>query len=611
MTILQEIKKYSKLQLCSFTFEKMGYDKSTNKKKAYGLPTGEQRKAITPKKPLYDENHECVGIITGKQSGLTVIDCDTEMSYEILTSVYSEFKKYYTVKTKKGYHIYCKYTDKVKTSIGALKGTDILNDNSIVYAPPTAYKLPDKSIAQYKFIGGEIMEFPEFLIKKLNESKKEEKPVSKKTEKPNMTPKPTTLETIRPQDENLLEYFQLIVEAKCDEDKKYFNHRGKWIKIGMLIYSLNLPLSIWIQFSKNSNKYQEGECERIWSGFNCKSYTLGSLFWIARQCNEKEYYKLRQKHNYESVYEKPMVDIVEMNQRYLLDKIDEDTFEICPIMKQHLDTLMTTDVKVLNIKSPYGTSKTQLMIHAIEHYQPKRILMLSYRQTLTLDLKKNYENLGFEDYLTGNIEADRVIIQVESLLKLDTDSKVKQYDLVLIDESERILNQFNSHKTFHGTERDTFEYLYHIIDDSKKVICMDGGQTNRTYSFASNFGKTLNLHNIAKVHDYEMPLYNQKSLWKKELIDDLKKNKKIVIPGMSARDLRELADELIELFPEKNIKLYTGNTDSKVKMEDAGNVIEAWGQLDCLLYSPCFEAGVNFPLKHFDNLFARGILSND
>jgi len=123
-----------------------------------------------------------------------------------------------------------------------------------------------------------------------------------------------------------------------------------------------------------------------------------------------------------------MVDIVEMNQRYLLDKIDEDTFEICPNMKQHLDTLMTTDVKVLNIKSPYGTSKTQLMIHAIEHYQPKGILMLSYRQTLTLDLKKNYEKLGFEDYLTGDIEADRVIIQVESLLKLDTDSKVKQYD---------------------------------------------------------------------------------------------------------------------------------------------------------------------------------------
>ena len=101
------------------------------------------------------------------------------MSYEILTSVYSEFKKYYTVKTKKCYHIYCKYTDKVKTSIEKLSGIDIMNDNSVIFAPPTSYKLPDKSIAHYKFIGGEIMEFPEFLIKKLNESKKEEKPVSK------------------------------------------------------------------------------------------------------------------------------------------------------------------------------------------------------------------------------------------------------------------------------------------------------------------------------------------------------------------------------------------------------------------------------------------------
>ena len=103
-------------------------------------------------------------------------------------------------------------------------------------------------------------------------------------------------------------------------------------------------------------------------------------------------------------------------------------------------------------------------------YNPKRILMLSYRQTLTLDLKKNFEALGFENYLTGNIEADRVIVQVESLLKLDTESKVKQYDLVLIDESERVLHQFNSNSntSCHGAEKDTFDYLYHIIDGSKK-----------------------------------------------------------------------------------------------------------------------------------------------
>jgi hypothetical protein len=62
--------------------------------------------------------------------------------------------------------------------------------------------------------------------------------------------------------------------------------------------------------------------------------------------------------------------------------------------------------------------------------------------------------------------------------------------------------------------------------------------------------------------------------------------------------------KLVGLFPNKNIKLCTGKTDSETKMEDAGNVVEAWGKLDCLLYSPCFEAGVYFDIEHFDHLYA-------
>ena len=112
-----------------------------------------------------------------------------------------------------------------------LIAVDIINDNSVLFAPPTAYKLPDKSIAQYKYIGGEIMEFPEFLIKKLNEPKQGDKPDTKKTEKPIMTPKPTTLETIRPQDENLLEYFQLIVEANATKIKNISITAGNGLKL--------------------------------------------------------------------------------------------------------------------------------------------------------------------------------------------------------------------------------------------------------------------------------------------------------------------------------------------------------------------------------------------
>ena len=55
---------------------------------------------------------------------------------------------------------------------------------------------------------------------------------------------------------------------------------------------------------------------------------------------------------------------------------------------------------------------------------------------------------------------------------------------------------------------------------------MDGGQTNRTYAFTQNFGKTLSLNNGAKVHDHEIPSYEQKSLWEGEMIKDLTNNKK-------------------------------------------------------------------------------------
>jgi len=65
MNIKTEMDKYSKQKFCSFTFKSMTWCNIINKKKANGLPTTAQRQAITPKKPFYNEEHQCVGIITG------------------------------------------------------------------------------------------------------------------------------------------------------------------------------------------------------------------------------------------------------------------------------------------------------------------------------------------------------------------------------------------------------------------------------------------------------------------------------------------------------------------------------------------------------------------
>ena len=54
-------------------------------------------------------------------------------------------------------------------------------------------------------------------------------------------------------------------------------------------------------------------------------------------------------------------------------------------------------------------------------YNPKKVLWLSTRITYTFDILKNFEEqFDFVDYHSNRFKADRIIIQVESLLKLDS-----------------------------------------------------------------------------------------------------------------------------------------------------------------------------------------------
>ena len=59
-------------------------------------------------------------------------------------------------------------------------GIDIINDKSFIIAPPTTYKLLNKTVASYEYIGGKIKEFPKFLLDRYSDKKV----VNTKTSKP-------------------------------------------------------------------------------------------------------------------------------------------------------------------------------------------------------------------------------------------------------------------------------------------------------------------------------------------------------------------------------------------------------------------------------------------
>lgn len=59
---------------------------------------------------------------------------------------------------------------------------------------------------------------------------------------------------------------------------------GEWVSVGMALKHEGYPCSVWDDWSKNSNKYKEGECERKWNSFNertTKIVTGGTIYQMA------------------------------------------------------------------------------------------------------------------------------------------------------------------------------------------------------------------------------------------------------------------------------------------------------------------------------------------
>lgn len=67
---------------------------------------------------------------------------------------------------------------------------------------------------------------------------------------------------------------------------------NSWLEVGMCLYNINHNLKdVWTEFSKRSDKYQDGDTDR-WHGFEKRDLTIGSLHRWARLDNPNRYKEL-------------------------------------------------------------------------------------------------------------------------------------------------------------------------------------------------------------------------------------------------------------------------------------------------------------------------------
>ena len=265
---------------------KQGYEK----KKPINLPSWKDINADNFRDYLDPKKDNAFAVITGNLSGITVFDFDNMVSYIKMTEDYPEIKKHRSIQTKNGIHIYYKYNSTVLDTTNGLNsyaGVDIRNDNGIVFAPPTTYKLKNGNFAEYKDLGGEIVEIPDFILNDLKKTKEQEKEEKQKTKEQEKEEK--KIQKIQEkkyakdekefekdekerknQKENDLIFIEKSISSGKLNNKAFSDSWNDWRDIGFIIKHTDngeRGFKLFDAFSMlNKDKYDEKTTKDFWNG---------------------------------------------------------------------------------------------------------------------------------------------------------------------------------------------------------------------------------------------------------------------------------------------------------------------------------------------------------
>jgi hypothetical protein len=543
------------------------------------------------------EGHKGFAYRTGKVSGITVYDFDIRSEYDRIVKAHPELEECYTVSTNKGYHIYFNYDGRITGKSGAMvdyDGVDTRNDMNIIYAPPTKYKLLDGNTARYKLLGGKLIDVPQYMIdglKQFQTAKKQPTATKQHATKVEAVVGNVVKYTIQQ-----LESLVLLLDAKRADSY------DSWIAVGILLHKYNNSkesLELWERFSKQSKKYEKGCCVDKWNGFGNKydKLTIGTLKYFARMDNPTGYALLE-----DMFGEVDHFETFDINQRYILSGPHEQT------IRDQMLAWYNSENKLFAIKSAYDTGKTKTLHWLIEHTDAKRILIIVYRQTLAHNFYGGFKDYNVANYLDDDYKSDRLICQLESLPKLLGHNiftgtyVVPGYDLVIIDESESVLNHTESPTI--KCKSNTFEIVNAILKKSSKIVALDGDFGNRSYDYF----KTLNnnedfvvVRNKCVPYVKTWKFTNDEKAFSQKIVSAVEAGKKIFICSMSSEQAMRYEDMMLTECKCK-VLLHSSKSDDGLK-EKLQDVNALWVKYDVVIITPTVEAGVDFNVEHFDQMF--------
>ena len=200
------------------------------------------------------------------------------------------------------------------------------------------------------------------------------------------------------------------------------------------------------------------------------------------------------------------------------------------------------------------------------------------------------------------------VIQYESLHRLFNKNIFDPFDLLIIDESESLLNN-SICKTTNGDNFNRNKQIFEmLVKTSKKIYVSDAKMTDKTISAINNMVPEKSkrvIINEYKNNDKHILLHSNYDNWLDQLKTYIKTGKKIAITTSSFTEGERIVETLFKTN-EKLVgkwKFYHQDCDDKM-MEDFHDINNVWDKLDYVIYTPKVTVGADFNVEHFDYIFS-------
>lgn len=266
--------------------------------------------------------------------------------------------------------------------------------------------------------------------------------------------------------------------------------------------------------------------------------------------------------------------------------------------------------------SPMGSNKTGSIVQSLFG---KRVLWITPRITLSENTLQrlsekglnfaNYRDFDLKEKQQGKLETvGNVICSIQSLHYLK-----KDYDIIVIDEIETVLNTFSGDAVTHGSNC-TINWMFfkEFLKNAKKVFMMDAFTTKLTINLINNLEQKPNIEtintSIQPVQRY-FEQYDCFDDWMFNIIKSLGEGKKLFIftPFRNGKKgVETIQKVLMKKFDWTNnkqiISYHSGKTKEKKELYNCEAVWDD-NELKCVLTNSCITVGVNFNKENvFDEI---------